>query len=37
MRNQALNIVRANGADNIAEAMWSAALDLAISLSYSGL
>lgn len=37
MRSQALNIVRANGADNIAEAMWNAALDPTISLSYSGL
>jgi len=37
LRSQALNIARANGATNIASAMWSAALDPAISLSYRGL
>jgi predicted transposase YbfD/YdcC len=37
LRSQTLNIVRANGVANIAKAMWSAALDPAISLSYSGL
>jgi predicted transposase YbfD/YdcC len=37
LRSQALNIVRANGVENIAEARWSAALDPAISLSYRGM
>lgn len=37
LRSQALNIARANGVENIAKAWWSAALDPAISLSYSGL
>ena len=37
LRSQALNIARANGITNIAEALWAAALDPAISLSYSGL
>lgn len=37
LRSQALNIVRANGATNIAAALWNAALDPAVSLSYSGL
>jgi hypothetical protein len=37
LRSQTLNIARANGVTNIAEALWAAALDPAISLSYSGL
>jgi predicted transposase YbfD/YdcC len=37
LRSQALNIARANGVENIARALWNAALDPAISLSYSGL
>jgi predicted transposase YbfD/YdcC len=37
LRSQALNIARANGASNIANAMWTAALDPAVSLSYRGL
>jgi hypothetical protein len=37
LRSQALNIARANGATNIARAMWNAAFDPVISLSYSGL
>ena len=37
LRSQALNIVRANGVANIAKAIWSAALDPEISLSYSGM
>lgn len=37
LRSHALNIARANGATNIANALWSAALDPAVSLSYSGL
>ncbi len=36
LRSQALNIARANGVANIAKALWSAALDPAISLSYRG-
>ena len=35
--SQALNIARANGVTNIAEALWAAALDPDVSLSYSGL
>ncbi len=34
LRSQALNIARANGVENIAKALWSAALDPEISLSY---
>ena len=37
VRSQALNIARVNGAANIADAMWTAAINLAISLSYRGL
>lgn len=37
LRSQALNIARANGVKNIAKAMWSAALDPEISLSYCGM
>ena len=37
LRSQALNIARANGVENIAKALWSAALDPEISLSYRGL
>ena len=37
LRSQTLNIARANGVTNIAEALWAAALDPEISLSYSGL
>src|SRR5271157_1207150 len=37
LRSQTLNIARANGVTNIAEALWAAALDPAISLSYRGL
>jgi predicted transposase YbfD/YdcC len=37
LRSHALNIARANGATNIADALWTAALDPAVSLSYSGL
>lgn len=37
LRSQALNIARANGVTNVAEALWAAALDPAISLSYTGL
>jgi hypothetical protein len=37
MRSQALNIARANGATNIAHALWIAALDPAVILSYTGL
>jgi predicted transposase YbfD/YdcC len=36
LRSQTLNIARANGATNIAAAMWIAAIDPAISLSYRG-
>lgn len=35
--SQALNIARANGVKNIAKALWSAALDPKISLSYPGM
>ena len=37
LRSQALNIARANGVANIAKALWNAALDPSISLSYGGL
>lgn len=37
LRSQALNIARANGVKNIAKALWSAAIDPAVSLSYPGL
>ena len=37
LRSQALNIARANGVTNIAKALWSAALDPEISLSYRGM
>jgi hypothetical protein len=33
----ALNIARATGVTNIANALWSAAIDPAVSLSYRGL
>jgi len=31
-----LNIARANGAENIAQALWIAAIDPTVSLSYKG-
>jgi predicted transposase YbfD/YdcC len=37
LRSQALNIARANGATNIADAMWTAAIDPDVSLSYRGI
>jgi hypothetical protein len=37
LRSQALNIARANGVENIAQALWSGALDPDVSLSYRGL
>ena len=37
LRSQTLNIARANGVTNIANALWAAALDPDISLSYTGL
>jgi len=37
LRSQALNIARANGVTNIAQAFWSAAIDPVVSLSYRGL
>lgn len=37
LRSQALNIVRANGVINIAEALWLAAIDPNLTLSYDGL
>jgi len=37
LRSQALNIARANGATNIANALYTAAIDPAVSLSYRGL
>ncbi len=37
LRSQALNIDRANGVENIAQAFWSGALDPAVTLSYRGL
>lgn len=37
LRSQALNIARANGAANIAQALWRGALDPAVTLSYRGL
>lgn len=37
LRSQALNIARANGVENIAQACWTGALDPAVILSYRGL
>lgn len=37
LRSQALNIARANGVANIAQALWSGALDPAVTLAYRGL
>jgi hypothetical protein len=37
LRSQALSIVRANGVTNIAKAIWTAALDPTVSLSYTRL
>ena len=37
LRSQALNIARANGVDNIAQAFWNGALDPAVTLSYRGM
>ncbi|KAF0206717.1 MAG: hypothetical protein FD139_3720 [Methylocystaceae bacterium] len=37
LRSQALNIARANGVDNIAQALWNGALDPVVTLSYRGL
>jgi predicted transposase YbfD/YdcC len=37
LRSHALNIARANGVANVAEALWNAALDPAVSLSYFGM
>lgn len=37
LRSQALNIVRANGLTNIAKALWAAAIDPNLALSYRGL
>jgi predicted transposase YbfD/YdcC len=37
LRSQALNIARANGVANIARALWSGAIDPAVTLSYRGL
>jgi predicted transposase YbfD/YdcC len=37
LRSQALNIARANGVENIAQALWSGAIDPAVTLSYRGL
>ena len=37
LRSQALNIARANGVKNIAQACWTGALDPAVILSYRGL
>jgi len=37
LRSQALNIARANGVANIAQALWNGALDPAVTLSYRGL
>lgn len=34
LRSQALNIARANGVENIPQALWSSALDPAVTLSY---
>ena len=36
LRSYVLNIARANGAENIARALWIAAIDPTISLSYKG-
>jgi hypothetical protein len=37
LRSQALNIAKANGVANIAQALWSAALDPGVTLSYRAL
>ena len=37
LRSQALNIARANGVTNVSNALWTAAFDPAVSLSYRGL
>ncbi len=37
LRSQALNIARANGVTNIAAALWHAAIDPKLTLSYNGL
>ena len=37
LRSQALNIARANGVTNIAKALWAAAIDPTVSLSYKGM
>lgn len=37
LRSQALNIARANGITNIAAALWNAAIDPNLTLSYKGL
>lgn len=37
LRSQALNIARANGVENIAQALWNGAIDPAVTLSYRGL
>jgi predicted transposase YbfD/YdcC len=37
LRSQALNIARANGITNIAAALWNAAIDPKLTLSYKGL
>jgi len=36
LRSYVLNIARANGAENIARALWMAAIDPTVSLSYKG-
>src|SRR3954447_5435607 len=36
LRSYVLNIARANGAENIAQALWIAAIDPTVSLSYKG-
>jgi predicted transposase YbfD/YdcC len=36
LRSYVLNIARANGAENIARALWIAAIDPTVSLSYKG-
>lgn len=36
LRSQVLNITRANGMTNVAKALWAAAIDPAVSLSYRG-
>lgn len=37
LRSHALNIARANGVANVAQALWGGALDPALTLSYRGL